>query len=240
MFSVLLRQRMEPKTWAPCARAYSAMWLPTNPVMPVIKSLHFPRFIRLRAGGPRGRKTRRLAVEVRDLVRAYGRAEKSPLHPLAPRPRPCALGAPDRGGGARRPRPAPGASSGGTSRPVTSGSTASTWPGTAGGQHRQPARHGLEHRERQALAARRGDVEVDERQHARRVRDRAREHDAVPRRRASAASARSAARSGPSPTIRSCASGTRATRSGMRAQEHVETLDRVEAGDGARARARRA
>src|SRR5206468_7706578 len=35
-FSVLLRHRVEPKTWAPLARAYSAMWLPTNPVIPVI------------------------------------------------------------------------------------------------------------------------------------------------------------------------------------------------------------
>ena len=34
MLSVLLRQRMEPKTSAPWARACSAMWLPTNPVMP--------------------------------------------------------------------------------------------------------------------------------------------------------------------------------------------------------------
>ena len=38
MFSVLLRHRLEPKTCAPLARAYSAMWLPTNPVMPVIST----------------------------------------------------------------------------------------------------------------------------------------------------------------------------------------------------------
>ncbi len=36
MFSVRLRQRAEPNTSAPCARAYSAMWLPTKPVMPVM------------------------------------------------------------------------------------------------------------------------------------------------------------------------------------------------------------
>src|SRR6266508_3227737 len=38
MFSVLLRHRTEPKTFAPCASAYSAMWLPTNPLMPVIST----------------------------------------------------------------------------------------------------------------------------------------------------------------------------------------------------------
>ena len=38
MFSVLLRQRVEPKTSAPLAKAYSAMWLPTKPVMPVIST----------------------------------------------------------------------------------------------------------------------------------------------------------------------------------------------------------
>src|SRR5262249_53574123 len=35
--SVLLRHRFEPKTWAPLDRAYSAMWLPTKPVMPVMR-----------------------------------------------------------------------------------------------------------------------------------------------------------------------------------------------------------
>ena len=36
MFAVRLRCRAEPNTRAPCARAYSAMWLPTKPVMPVM------------------------------------------------------------------------------------------------------------------------------------------------------------------------------------------------------------
>jgi len=38
MFSVRLRHRAEPTTSAPFDSAYSAMWLPTNPVMPVMSS----------------------------------------------------------------------------------------------------------------------------------------------------------------------------------------------------------
>src|SRR5262245_65425830 len=37
MRSVLLRQRTDPNTSAPRSRAYSARWLPTKPVIPVIK-----------------------------------------------------------------------------------------------------------------------------------------------------------------------------------------------------------
>src|ERR1051326_2007328 len=38
MFSVLLRHREEPHTSAPCASAYSARWLPTKPVIPVMRT----------------------------------------------------------------------------------------------------------------------------------------------------------------------------------------------------------
>lgn len=38
MFSVRLRHRVDPMTSAPRASAYSAMWLPTNPVMPVMSN----------------------------------------------------------------------------------------------------------------------------------------------------------------------------------------------------------
>src|SRR5262245_49538489 len=37
MCSILLRQRTEPNTSAPRSSAYSARWLPTKPVIPVIK-----------------------------------------------------------------------------------------------------------------------------------------------------------------------------------------------------------
>src|SRR5437879_7783804 len=37
MFSVVLRQRTEPTTAAPWARAHAARWLPTNPVTPVTR-----------------------------------------------------------------------------------------------------------------------------------------------------------------------------------------------------------
>src|SRR5262245_12889386 len=37
--SIRLRHRIAPNTSAPRSRAYSARWLPTNPVMPVIKIL---------------------------------------------------------------------------------------------------------------------------------------------------------------------------------------------------------
>lgn len=36
MFSVRLRHRTDPQTDAPRAIAYSAMWLPTKPVIPVM------------------------------------------------------------------------------------------------------------------------------------------------------------------------------------------------------------
>ena len=38
MFSVRLRHRADPLTAAPWASAYSAMWLPTKPVIPVISN----------------------------------------------------------------------------------------------------------------------------------------------------------------------------------------------------------
>src|SRR5207244_10658371 len=37
MCSILLRQRIDPNTSAPRSSAYSARWLPTKPVIPVIK-----------------------------------------------------------------------------------------------------------------------------------------------------------------------------------------------------------
>src|SRR6266404_1954628 len=42
IFSVRLRHRLDPNTSAPCASAYSAMWLPTKPVIPVM-SRRIPR-----------------------------------------------------------------------------------------------------------------------------------------------------------------------------------------------------
>src|SRR5215510_14646191 len=92
MFSVLLRHRFEPKTWAPLDRAYSAMWLPTKPVMPVIrirmpaelpkKIRAFARLRRLYAtlqSAPRSKTARRGPVEVGRLS-GHARRREALLH----------------------------------------------------------------------------------------------------------------------------------------------------------------
>src|SRR5215813_10075884 len=171
MFSVLLRHRFEPKTWAPLDRAYSAMWLPTKPVMPVIR-------IRMLAALPE--KIRAFAR----FRRLYATPQSAPASKTAYR-RPveiCRLGSHAGGREAllhatpsRRPhlRPAPGLGEqvehGLPQRPMIVGRHEEARhalrhhvqvAGHSRGDDGQPAGHGLEDSQGQPLLARGRRIEI--------------------------------------------------------------------------------
>src|SRR6266542_730241 len=94
-FSVLLRHLVEPKTWAPLARAYSAMWLPTNPVMPVIRTriqdapgedsrIRIVAEI-IRYGSTAASKTARHRAVEAGRLRRHARCREAMLHAAPPR-----------------------------------------------------------------------------------------------------------------------------------------------------------
>src|SRR5262247_1010718 len=177
MFSVLLRHRFEPKTLAPLDRAYSAMWLPTKPVMPVIrirmpavlpeKIRAFARLRRLYAtpeSAPASKTAHRGPVELRRLLR-HARGGEALLDATPPR---LPHGRPPSGCGEQ-------VSHGPPQRLMIVGRHEKTGharlddvhvPGHPRGGHGELAGHGLEDGQGQPLFARGRHVEIHGRQEA--------------------------------------------------------------------------